>query len=127
MALILERTATMIIGETLFAEGESATYYTPWFPRGGDNAVFAFDIIARSNVSTLTVTAQTKNSEDTDSGGSVVSATAATLSDMGVNKWTAAGWTGCLELVRFKITLTASENQVGLVHLRPLAPTWVTN
>jgi hypothetical protein len=46
--------------------------YSPWFPRGGDNARFTLEIVAVGNVSgsvALQVDIYHKNSEDTGDGG----------------------------------------------------------
>jgi hypothetical protein len=133
--LLIERTAIMIIGETIWApQGDSQTYYTPWFPRGGDELVGACEVIHALNA-TVSVTVQTKNSEMTDavSGSTnVIEDGGHSISVIGPPKTTsfkASGgdWSGALELVRFKITVTPGENDNGLVHLRMLAPSWVTN
>lgn len=106
------------------------TYYTPWFPRGGDSAVFAFDVTAMTGNATVDVYAQTKNSETPDGASSPDIVTANTKScSAGVNEWKPAGtdWDGCLELIRFKIVVGSNDESPSMAHLRALNPSWVTN
>lgn len=60
----------MNIGTLLItlAPGTAQEYFTPWFPKGADNAVFTYEII-RQNFGTggtpgFTVAVYTKNRED---------------------------------------------------------------
>jgi hypothetical protein len=56
----------MILGQTLLAaKNDTKTYYTPWFPRGGNSAEFSCEIFEYSENCTVNVTVQTKNSETT--------------------------------------------------------------
>jgi len=54
----------MLIGQTILADDAAATtVYSPWFPRRGNAATFVLEVIVASTA-TVTVTMQTKNSED---------------------------------------------------------------
>ena len=57
----------MIIGQTLMAPESSVYYFTPWFPRGGNQGHFAVEVIAATSNVRVQVFVQTKNSEDVDS------------------------------------------------------------
>ena len=120
----------MNIGTLLItlAPGSAQEYFTPWFPKGADNAVFTYEII-RQNFGTggtpgFTVAVYTKNLEDVGSQGTAVSGSWTQLSPADFYEFKA---TNLRQLVRFKITLTGSTlgltGQEGVVY-RILPPTW---
>lgn len=102
----------MIIGQTVFA----GTYYSPWFPRRGDAAVFAGEVIAATGSMMLNV--EHKNSEDADSAAAVLGSA---IISSGVGT---VSVTGMKELVRFKYFVGTSGNWV---HFRVLPPAWRLN
>lgn len=56
-----------IIRATKHASSPTDTsYYSPWFPAGGNQAVFTCDVIAAQGLSYFKITVQTKNSEQSD-------------------------------------------------------------
>ena len=114
----------MIIGQTLM--GSSSNYYSPWFPRQGDTAVFSAQIIAISSTSTLTVVVETKNTEDTDA--SATQPANGTFSGTSVNVISSGAGTpvaGLKELVRFRYTVNDSTSK--FCHFRVLPPSWARN
>jgi hypothetical protein len=114
----------MIIGQTLM--GSSSTYYSPWFPRQGDTAVFSAQIIAISATSTLTVVVDTKNTENTDTeatqpaNGTFTGSTAIVISS-----GPSTPVVGLKELVRFKYTVSDASSK--FCHFRVLPPSWERN
>ena len=56
----------MIIGETLFAKDSGSTYYSPWFPRQGNRARFTCNYLTGNSVSSLSISVETKSSEEMD-------------------------------------------------------------
>ena len=61
----------MIIGVNLRSDDSTNgdTYFSPWFPRSGNKAVFSCDLINAApsgNIDEFSVQVQTKNSEDSD-------------------------------------------------------------
>lgn len=106
----------MIIGQTVF----SGSYLSPWFPRQGDSAVFATELLAAGG-GTIVTTVLTKNREDPDTG---------TLNLGSTNSMTTAGvgtvlGTGLRELVRFSYAVAGSST--NWVHFRVLPPAWRMN
>ena len=108
----------MIIGQTVF--GFSGTYYSPWFPRQGDGAVFAAEVIANGSSGSLAFAIETKNKEQADSAGSIVGVSSYLTSGVG----TFSG-SGLLELVRFAYRVGAAPS--SWVHFRVLPPAWRMN
>ena len=115
-------TQLMVIGGT-----EARVYYTPWFPKGADNAVFLLKIIHKSltgsPASTFVVEVFTKNLEDAGSQGSATAPF--TFSSLG-SDFLKTQATDLKQLVRFKITLTPGTGVTGPdgVCYRFLPPTW---
>ena len=94
-------------------------YYTPWFPKGGDNGIFTMELRADTlSTDPLVVTVLTKNRED--EGSEVASVgTFTQLQDV----FYQVSCTGLKELVRFKLTGTGGDAGEGVI-LRFLRPTW---
>lgn len=105
----------MIIGQTVFA----GSYLSPWFPRQGDSAVFAAEVLARDASATLTVTVQHKNKAEADSAALSAGVTNGINT---VSVGTALG-TQLKELVRFSYVVSGS----NWVHFRVLPPAWRMN
>ena len=111
----------MIIGQTVFG----GTFYSPWFPRQGDSAVFTAESI--NSFGTLTFKMQTKNREQADSAASYVSGASSSIYgtiNTGSFIGTAMG-TALLELVRFEYTIASATS--NWVHFRVLPPAWRMN
>jgi len=112
----------MILGQEFIAIDVDRTFFTSWFPRGADNAVFTLEVIHSNLTGTLVVTAYTKDSEDPGSSPT----SAGTFSQLGgTDLWTLSA-TSLQQLVRFKVTVPAG-NEGGIaesVVLRFLPPTW---
>lgn len=126
-------------GKVLMA---NADVYTPWMSRGGDNAIFTFETIVANASAALTVRAYHKDPETTGDGAEVSltnqGAAWATIGSSNLTQGTYQvgenGFTGFLEWVRFRITVSnplvdAAEgdfnsNEVGIVLYRFLQHLW---
>jgi hypothetical protein len=130
----------MIIGQTLSSQSTSGTtYYSPWFPRGGNAAVFSCEVIASADtandIDTFTIQVETKNQEDSDKDAvDVGSAATITLgTDENITSFergaslSDGAAQGMKELVRFKYTVTARTSGRAWVHSRMLNPSWLSN
>ncbi|HHH28829.1 MAG TPA: hypothetical protein ENK57_10865 [Polyangiaceae bacterium] len=111
---------------TLAGDEGPEEYYTPWFPKGADNAVFTYEII-RQNFGasgSIQVEVFTKNREDIGSSGTSKGTISTNFSGTTFYEHDV---TDLRELVRFKITLTTGSSkptgQEGVVY-RILPPTW---
>jgi hypothetical protein len=94
-------------------------YYSPWFPRGADNAVFMAEILKDTFTgNSMEITVYTKNAEDEGSGATPV----ATLSTL-TGGFVEANVTGLKELVRFGMEFKAGAAGEG-AEFRILPPTW---
>ena len=111
---------------TLGGEEGAEEYYTPWFPKGADNAVFTYEIIRQNFGSggSIQVDVFTKNREDIGSNGTSKGTISTNFAGTTFYEHTV---TDLRELVRFKITLTPGSSkptgQEGVVY-RILPPTW---
>lgn len=100
--------------------------YSPWLPRGGDNAVFTVEIVSDSG---LTGTGQSalyfwpfhKNTNDVGDGSAVSAVTPTALSTVGFHSL--GLFENIKELVRFKIQFDAGSFMSSMEY-RMLAPTW---
>lgn len=93
---------------------KGTTIYSPWFPRQADNARMTAEVVAVSGA-TLKVELFTKNKEDAGDGTNADSAgtpTNITLSAAGrtTTEWLSRSTIGLKELVRFKFTVTGTNN-----------------
>jgi hypothetical protein len=94
-------------------------YYSPWFPRGADNAVFVAEILKDTfGGSPLEIIVYTKNAEDEGSGATEV----ATLLSL-TGGFVQSDVTGLKELVRFGMRFKAGAVGQG-AEFRILPPTW---
>lgn len=116
----------MHIGTTLMAMGSTATrtYYTPWFPRGTDNAVFTYEVIQAlvTAAGTFEITVLHKDTEDPGAEGTVLVATGS-FTQIGTSGFFHGVGKDIKELVRFKIVLKPTGVSDGVVY-RFLPPTW---
>jgi hypothetical protein len=112
-----------VIGQTLVANGDEQPqyYYTPWFPRIADNAVFTYERIHSSLTTPEVVTVYHKDAEDAGSEGALVSTT---WTQLGSTSLYEAKCSDLREMVRFKVELASSA--VEVLHFRFLPPTWYT-
>ena len=130
----------MIIGETLLSENstDGDTYFTPWFPTGGNLAALTCEVIAvagASKIDSFKVQVQTKNKEDADKDAVDLLGTAQsiTLTAGAYTKFNAGASldsttdAGFLELVRFMYIPKADAGKLAWVHYRMLPPSWLTN
>ena len=107
----------MIVGTTLFKMDGNA-YYSPEFPRGGLAATFAVDVTHLVGSPTVTITVQTRNSEDTGwttlGSFSAITSTGAASVDL----------TGVQEIVRFEVSFDAGDDATDGIHFLMMAPSW---
>ena len=112
----------MIIGQTIFM---GSYFVSPWFPRKGDAAMFAAEVLAAGGA-TLTFGVQTKNSEDVDTAPSAASTgTIVSSSAIGAGAIGTIAASGLKELVRFAYVVGGTTAQ--WVHFRVLPPAWRMN
>ncbi|MEZ4495177.1 MAG: hypothetical protein R3C29_17915 [Dehalococcoidia bacterium] len=114
----------MFQAQMLHANGTATetAVYSPWFPRGGDNIIFAADLVAQSSGNgKIDIDLLTKNSEDTGDGTAVTSSTLS-LTDPGVGSLLVRGTLE--ELVRFRFTLSTDADSTDWVIFRVLQPSW---
>ena len=120
----------MLIGQTVLAPvSNTKKYYSPWFPRQGDECTVVIEVLRASGaMATFNCQVQTKNKEDDDDPGSItnVGFAIAVSSDTAIIKTTTALRSGFLELVRYEYTLAGS-SAMRWVHFRALAPLWERN
>lgn len=93
----------MIIGELLMQSGDPV-YYSQWFPRQGDQAIFTVELLAvASEAMGFVMTVETKNSDETD-GDAVEAGNSGVLSGLGVSSTSVLG--GLKEWVRYMYTFS---------------------
>lgn len=119
----------MLIGQSLLAPPDGgAVYYTPWLSRQGDSFVATVGVLRASGVATLTCEVETKNAEDPDSAvGSPLATITMSLTGSSVGVVGTAQASGCLELVRYKITIEGAHATTPWVHVRSDPPMWLPN
>lgn len=117
----------MLIGQSVLAPSAAAAkYYSPWFPRQGNECTVVIEVLRASGaLTTFTCQVYTKDQEDADPGTTVGSSitigsstTASTI--------TPAVRSGFKELVRYEITLQGSGAD-RWVHFRSNPPIWEPN
>lgn len=123
----------MNIGTQLTAMGTTIgplTFYSPWFPKGADNAYFSYELLYKNlgtggTPGSFIVTVYTKNREDFGSEGTAyTSFTAIGSSTTFFHK----ECTNLKQLIRFKFVLTPgltppTVGQDSVIY-RILPPTW---
>ena len=105
--------------EIVALDTSSQTYYSPWFDKVADNAVFTMEKVLDTLNAGLTVRVFTKNREDEGSAPGSSAGTFTTLSGTMLE----VACSGLKELVRFELSFQASAVKQGVI-LRFLAPTW---
>ena len=115
----------MHIGQWLMTETGAGKIkvFSPWFPRGGDNAIFTYEKIFLIGGQTFTVKVVHKI---IDTAGDGAVATAASgwnwTNASGTSLWTAR-YDKLKELVRFQFELEATDDVARILY-RMLNPTW---
>lgn len=96
--------------------------FSPWIPRGGDNARFTFEVAAISNAK-LTVYVYHKNAEETGNGAVAAITNFSFVNTTGIDT---KEWLGLKELVRFLLIVECDDEQseVGWVSFRFLNCVW---
>jgi len=113
----------MLLGQTLVSP---CTSYSPWVPRQADALVFAAEVFAVSpGAATLTVTVQTKNTEETDSQATNLTAVA----NGGATGTFLNKATGCKELVRYRYQFLPDDIPATQesINFRMLPASWLFN
>ena len=107
----------MIVGTTIY-KMDGTAYLSPDFGRGGLAATFAVDVTQISGTPSVTITVQTRNSEDTTYSdlGSFTAITAAGASQLDV--------TGLEEIVRIKYEFDVGDAAGDGIHFLMQAPSW---
>jgi hypothetical protein len=114
----------MFQAQMLHANGTTSetSVLSPWFPRGGDNILFAADLVAQSTTDAkIDVELLTKNSEDTGEGA-LVAGSKLSLATRGVDFKTVDA--SLEELVRFRFTIDVAAAATDWVIFRVLQPSW---
>lgn len=115
----------MLIGQSVLAPTEAATYYSPWMPRQGNDLTAVIEVITDSgHTYSLVCSIETKNNEDADSA---VSGNIGTVTITGPGA-TVAEMSGsdALELVRFKFVASVETTQAW-IHFHSNPPIWQPN
>ena len=115
----------MFDSQLLIAKDTTLTIFSPWFPRGGDNAIFSLDVIDVDGTPSLAVDIFTKNSEDTGEGAMTGISFSMTGTTAGVTttRLESTKTNGMLELVRYQFKLTAG-NAGDWILFRMLPTSW---
>jgi hypothetical protein len=113
----------MIIGTfVVAASGGDRTFYTPWFPRGADNALFAYELFYDDlSGDPFSVEIEHKDAEDP---GSAPANPPGSFAQLGSTDIYQANATGLKDLVRFAVTVPAFGSAGESVSFRFLSPTW---
>lgn len=108
----------MHTGQWLITDtGTTIKVFSPWFPRGADNAIFTYETIVANGSAELVVKVVTKSTE-TSGDGAVATATVGWANVTGSSFYTAR-YEGLNELVRFQYEIAK-----GSLLYRMLPPTW---
>lgn len=121
----------MVIGETIAAGVAGTNLVSPWFEALGDGATFALECVQflpGAAMAELTITVQTKATEDDD-------ASAATVVPMPEPPWkvdrigvSQKRYVGFSELVRFQYSFSpVAPEKNARMHFRMLPPLWEGN
>jgi hypothetical protein len=107
---------------------ETYSVYSPWFPKGGDNAEFAIDMIEIENPVPVDfkVEVLTKNTEDTGNGTAIATPSAITTTT-GITKFGLDAESTIKELVRYRYTVYTQDPAtlpMAWWLFRMLAPVW---
>lgn len=116
----------MIIGQTVVMG--SNNYYSPWFPRQGDSAVFSVQLFATgpSFAGSLNVFMETKNNDQADSAAGTATNGTFSMSGTTPGVFGTALVSSLSELVRFKFVPNGTTAGTYM-HFRILPPAWEAN
>jgi hypothetical protein len=109
--------ATVMTG----GNGTERVYYTPWFPRRADNALFAYELLYEDAADMIAVTIYHKDAEDAGSAPGSPSGGFAQLGSTGVFQ---ASVSGLKEMIRFQVTVRDVTGGKTFA-FRFLPPTWL--
>lgn len=104
-------------------DGGVVSVYSPWFPRGGDRAIFTLEIVETNlhGSASLVVQAFHKNSEDVGDG-TLISGASISAGGVGVSSQLFGPFE---ELVRYKFSIAAEEEfELLWAAFRMLSPAW---
>jgi len=106
----------MIVGQYFMRFGASVTQYSPSFPRGGEAAVFAIELLALISGASINFGVEHKNFEDTS------------WVNLGnVNATSVGVWSLSLAGIKEEVRLTyvvGGSNATDTVYANVLAPQW---
>lgn len=121
----------MLIGETIAAGTGGTNLLSPWFEACGDAATFVlecFRFLPGAGMATLTITVQTKATEDDDALATTVIPSPEPpweVERFGVSQ---KRYKGFKELVRFQYSYTVvAPTTAACMHFRMLPPLWEGN
>lgn len=110
----------MHIGRVLIVDSDEDTVlFTDWMPRQGDHAVFTAELITAIGAD-FAVDVYHKNSEDSGPGA-VLGALVGATTTLGLHK---KQFSGLKELVRYRITVSATADKMGGIIYRFLQVAW---
>lgn len=117
----------MLIGQSVLAPTGGATYYSPWFPRQGNECTAVIEVMrASGTLSSFTCQVQTKTNEDPDSSAVNVGAAFNVAWLTTASKTTNEPRSGFKELVRYKFVVAGS-GATRWIHFRSNTPLWEPN
>ena len=100
--------------------GTERIYYTPWFPRKTDNALFTYELVFEDSSDLIVVEIYHKDEEDP---GSAPASPAGSFAQLGSTGIFQASVSGLKEMIRFAVTVRDAPSQT--VAWRFLPPTWL--
>ena len=109
--------------ELICAANGGTTILTPWMPRFADNARLTYEVVATIGTPQFTVEVREKNREDVVRDGAALSLSWTDTVVGNTTFWTVTA-SNLKELVRFAITLEASDVGLEGVFFRLFEPTW---
>ena len=117
---------SMYIGQTLFANSAAGVdYFTPWFPINGDDGLASYKIYDFfGSFTSVVATLETKNTEDPDSGASIL---VAITCNVVANTVSSGAFVGALELGRWGLHIDDNQTDNNWVHSGPLAIAFAPN
>jgi hypothetical protein len=110
----------MLLGETLAGGAVDTTYEGFWMPAGGNDGVAAIEIFHMSAASAVTVTMQTKSSDEDNSSPTPIGSATVTSTTPDITRFPVED---ALDLVRYTVEVSAGES----VHFQLTQPLWAPN
>ena len=120
-----------VLGEFIPVPSDGGPYYTPWFPRGGNQMTVTFEVISLVGAGvSVDVLVQTKNSEESDDVGNASNMGTLNAAATGAHTFNAGQLLSSAnpslhELVRYKVTVNG--NAGDGVFMRFQNPSWLDN